>query len=438
MSQLLKTLNEQRGAKLTEAQSITDKASEEKRGFSDEERNKLKGLNTEIEKFNEDITEEARMIANLSQKGPDLSEQEKRDKAQFDFAKLLNHLHRSAKGTSVTPLDGIEAEMVQEGEKEAREIGIQTGGIHLPRLMVRGEQRDVTATGTTSTAGDQGGMTVQTDKRGLLDDFFNASVISGLGATRLEGLTGNLDLPRLVAGTDPAKKAENATSDEVSPTTAMLQLSPNRLPAHIDISEQLLKQSSVAIESLLRSHLTSQMSAVREKAFWHGGGTNEPTGIAGTSGIGSVAGGTDGAAPTYAHMLELEEAVDAQNANMGSLAYASNGQIRKKLKQTLENTSGTDRGWILRDGSINGYDAEFTNAISRTLTKGSSGAVASAIFYGNFADFVEAYWGGISLELVRDKTNAISGLYTLVANCYYDGGVVRPKSFAAMLDALGA
>jgi len=26
----------------------------------------------------------------------------------------------------------------------------------------------------------------------------------------------------------------------------------------------------------------------------------------------------------------------------------------------------------------------------------------------------------------------------LVANTYYDGGVRRPKSFAAMLDALGA
>ena len=45
---------------------------------------------------------------------------------------------------------------------------------------------------------------------------------------------------------------------------------------------------------------------------------------------------------------------------------------------------------------------------------------------------------GVSLEMIRDKTNAISGLYTLVASTYYDGGVVRPKSFAAMLDALGA
>jgi hypothetical protein len=77
----------------------------------------------------------------------------------------------------------------------------------------------------------------------------------------------------------------------------------------------------------------------------------------------------------------------------------------------------------------------FSNAISRTLTKGSSGAVCSAIFFGNFRDYIVGYWGGLALELIRDSANAKLGLYTLVANTYYDGGVVRPKSFAAMLDA---
>jgi HK97 family phage major capsid protein len=366
-----------------------------------------------------------------------LTRQESRDVASFDFSKILNHLHRSAKG-GMSNIDGVELEMVQEGEREARSAGIQTGGLVLPRLLVRRENRDMTATGTTTTSLDQGGMVIATEKRGLLDDFFNASVMRGLGSTVLEGLKDNLDIPRITAGTTPTKKAENAAADEVSPLTAMLSLTPNRLPAYIDISERLLNQSSVAIQAILSGHLTAQMGAVREAAFWHGGGTNEAYGIAGTSGIGSVAGGTNGLAATYAHMLSLEEAVDASNALLGNLAYASNGQIRKKLKGTLENTAATDNGWILgKDGMVNGYNAAFTNAISRTLTKGNQ-SLSSAIFFGNFADFYEAYWGGISLEMVRDKTNAISGLYTLVASTYYSGGVVRPKSFAAMLDALGA
>jgi len=426
----IKQLNEQRGAKLKEAAALsTDKA---------EDRSKIVALHSEIEGIDQAIILEARQLELLGQKPIALSNGEKRDIDAFDFNKLLNHLHRSAKGQP-TRIEGIEAELIVEGEKEARSAGIQTGGIVLPRLLVRRnpERRDLTATGTTTVTGDQGGMTIATTKAGILDDFFNASVLRQAGATVLEGLTGNLDIPRIVAGTAPAKKAENAAADEVTPTTAMLSLNPNRLPAFIDISERLLMQSSSAIEAVVRRHLAAQMTAVQEAAFFHGGGTDEANGIVGTTGIGDVAGGTNGAAPTLAHLIELETDVDTQNALLGNLRYISNGQIRGKLKQTPKVASTDSKMLLDSDGLLNGYSPLFTNAVSRTLTKGSS-SVASAIFFGNFADYYIGYWSGISLEMIRDSANAKLGLYTLVAAAYYDGGIVRPKSFSAMLDALGA
>ena len=439
MANKLKELNEKLGAKKLEARNLIIAAETAKRELTTEERSKITGLQNECDAIGEQVQIEARQMALESQQGPKASEQERRDIARFDFSKLLNHMHRSAKGIAVQALDGIEAEMVQEGDREARASGVQSGGLMLPRVLVRSEKRDITATGTTSVTGDQGGMTIATQKAGLLDDFFNASVIRAAGATVLEGLTGNLDIPRIVAGTAAAGKAENAAADEVTHTTAMLSMSPNRLPAFIDISEQLLKQSSSAIEQILRRHLTSQMLATQEAAFFHGTGTNEANGIAGTSGIGSVAGGTNGLAPAWSHIVGLETAVDTSNALLGRLAYVSNGQIRGKLKQTPV-VASTDSRMLLDVGgtAINGYNAHFTNAVSRTLTKGSSSGVCSAIFFGNFADYFVGYWSGISLELVRDAAYAKNGLYALVASAYYDGGVVRPKSFAAMLDALGA
>lgn len=434
----LKQLQEKRGSLNKQIRETIDLATvTESRSLNAEEATKIEDIESEINQIDQTIHAEMRQIARESQNAPQLSEREERDVAKFDFAKVLNHLHRSAKGAA-TLIDGLEAELIKEGEREARAAGVQAGGILLPRMLVRRESRDMTATGTTSVAGDQGGMTIATEKRGLLDDFFNASIMSSLGSTRFEGLQGNLDLPRILAGTDPAGKAENASSDEVSPTTAMLSLTPKRLPAYIDISERLLMQSSTVVQAFLSNHLATQMTAVREKAFFHGGGTNEAQGIAGTAGIGSVAGGTNGAAPLWTHLVQLEEKVDAVNALLGSLHYATNGQIRRKLKETPRQASGVEGNFLMgTDGNVNGYTTGFTNAISRTLTKGTS-SVASAIFFGNFADYIEAYWGGVSLEMVRDKTNAITGLYTLVASVYYDGGVVRPKSFAAMLDALGA
>lgn len=432
----LKQLQEKRGSLMKQVRETLDLANTEARALTADEQTKLTSLEGEIDGVDSTLQAEMRQLARESQNAPQLSQKEEREVGNFDFARILNHLHRSAKG-AVTALDGFEAEMIQEGEREARAAGVQAGGILLPRMVVRRENRDITATGGTN--GDQGGLTIATEKRGLLDDFFNASIMSSLGSTRFEGLQGNLDLPRILAGTAASGKAENAAADEVSPTFAMLSLSPKRLPAYIDISERLLMQSSSVVQAFLSNHLSTQMGAVREAAFFHGSGTNDAAGIAGTAGIGSVAGGAAGAAPLWTHLVQLEEKVDAVNALLGSLHYATNGQIRRKLKETPRQASGVEGNFLLNSGTeINGYTTGFTNAISRTLTKGGSGAVCSAIFFGNFADYIEAYWGGVSLEMVRDKTNAISGLYTLVASVYYDGGVVRPKSFAAMLDALGA
>ena len=431
----LKELQEKRGSLMKQVREILDFVGTQQRSLTPDEETKIRAMEVDIDGLTASIDAEVRQMQRegAARSTPVLNAGEQRDVNTFDFNKVLNHLYRSAKG-GATVIDGIEAEMIREGETEARSAGISAGGILLPRLLVRRENRDMTATGSS---GGEGGNTIQVEKRGLLDDFFNSSVMRLAGATVLEGLTGNLDLPRLIAGTAAAGKAENGASDEVSPTTAMLQLTPKRLPAYIDISERLLLQSSVAIETILRGHLATQMGATQEAAFFHGSGTNEANGIAGTSGIGSVAGGTNGLAPSLANLIALETAVDTSNALLGNLSYVSNGQIRGKLKGTPKVSSTDSRMLLDSDGLVNGYTPYFTNAVSRTLTKGTS-SVASAIFFGNFADYVVGYWGGVSLEMVRDKTNAISGIYSLVASTYYDGGVVRPKSFAAQLDALGA
>lgn len=443
MSVRLKTLQEQRGAKVKELDAIFASARKENRSLSADEGTKYDGFEAEVRSLDADIVRELKHDNITRGNSTNLSKQEERDLGKFDYARLMNNLHRQARGALTSPLDGIEAEMVAEGEREARAAGVEINGVALPRLLVRRggiERRDVSATGTTTTTLDQGGMTIATNKAGLLDDFYNASILRAAGATVLEGLVGNLDIPRLTADTTkPLKKTENASAGEYTPLTAMLSLTPNRLPAFIDVGEQLLKQSSSAIEAILRSTLVNEMAAVQEAAFFHGGGTSEANGIAGTSGIGDVAGGTNGAAPTWAHMVGLETAVDTSNALLGNLHYLSNGQIRGKLKQTPV-VASTDSRMILdsNSGSINGYSPYFSNAVSRTLTKAASGAVCSAIFFGNVSDYWIAYWGGIQLEMIRDSATAKVGQYCLVASTYYDGGVVRPKSFAAMLDALGA
>jgi HK97 family phage major capsid protein len=428
----LKTLNESRGAKLKELDAIRNAAKD--RAFTDEERSKFDGLATEIETINGDVQREMRAESENFRKAPDLSKGDERSVERFSMKNLLNHMDRVSRGQH-SVLDGAEAEFIAEGQKEAREAGIQLKGIGLPQVLLRrAELRDMGV--TTGTTAQYGGELVATDKSGLLDDFYKKSVMISGGATVLNGLVGNLSLPRYVKATNPAGKAENAAADELSPTVTEVTLTPKRLPAVIDISDQLLLQSNVALMTFLQRALRKQLSSVQEIAFWHGSGTAEAKGVAGVSGIGSVVGGTNGAAPDWADIIDLETAVAIDDADVGSLHYVTNAAIRGKLKKTLVTATYGDR-MVWSGNDLNGYMPLVTNAVKSTLTKGGSSA-CSAIFFGNLSDYVVGCWGGLNLEIIRDKTLTTQGQRALVANLYYDGNVLRAESFAAMLDALAA
>ena len=429
----LKQLQEKRGSLVKQAREVLDKASTEERALTADEQTQIGNIEKEADAIGATIDTEMRQLARESKGAPTLSTQEQRDVNTFDLGKVLRSLNQGGSGS---PLDGIEAEMILEGEKEAREAGLGVNGIALPQILLTGkETRAAMVAGTDAN----GGELIETAKRGLLGDFYNSSVLEQAGALVLNGLQGNLDLPRYTKGTDPVKKAENAAAGESGGTFASLSLSPKRLPAYIDISDQLLLQSPGVLEAFIGGQLRNQLNSVKETAFFHGGGTLEPTGIAATSGIGSVVGGTNGAAPTWAHLVKLWSAVAGDNADIGALSYFMNTATIGKLLQTPK-VSSTDSVMVLNDlaAGVLGRPVRASNSVSSTLTKGTESGTASAIFYGNANDFVVGYWGGVMLEMVRDTTGAKAGQRTLVANTYYDAGVLRPQSFAAMLDALPA
>ena len=436
----LKLLQETRGGLVKQAREILDAASTDKRGLTVDEQNKLAGIEGEINGLDVTIEAEIRQIAREANAAPNFSAQEQREISKFSLGKVIREIDRSFRGQQ-SRIDGIEAEMIQEGEKEARSAGLNVTGITLPSMLLKsGKENRATLSVTGGTSDQYGGVLVATGKAGILGDFYDQGVLEASGALVLTGLVNNLDIPRHVKGSAPAKKTENEAAGDVGGTFTDLNLSPKRLSGFVEISDRLLMQSNENVETVVGNELNRYLAAVKEKAFFHGTGTDEPTGIAATNGIGSVVGGTNGAAPDWADIVDLETAVAIDNALEGSVRYFTNAKVRGKLKKTL-NTSSTDsvKIWDTRtpEAPLNGYAASVTNAIRSDLTKGNQ-SLSSAIFFGNAADFVIGYWGGIMLEMTRDSTDAKAGKRTLVANTYYDAGVRRAESFSAMLDALTA
>ena len=429
MSLKLKELSENKGAKLNEAKAIFNAAETEKRDLTADEVKKAEAIHNEIDSIDKQIMVTARQVSIESARPINLSTGEQKDMSRFDIGKVLRAMKDGR------PLEGVEREVVDEGEREAQACGIESRGFMLPRAYVKRQPRNaMTATGGTNL--QEGGLTIETEKAGFFDAFYNSLVLRDAGAMVMEGLTGNLDLPRYIADSDPAHKAENAVADENSPEVGQLELRPKRLPAFIDLSDQLIRQSATNIEAWVRRNISSQMAAVMEKALINGaGGATVPRGILNTVGIGAVVGGTNGADPDWADIIDLETAVANLDADVGNVHYLANAKVRGKLKQTVR-VASTDSRFIWDNADLNGYTPLVTNAVPSNLTKGSATAICSAIIFGNFQDLVTAFWGGMSIELMRDVTSAKAGKSVLVINSYYDGGVVRPASFAAMKDAL--
>jgi HK97 family phage major capsid protein len=313
----------------------------------------------------------------------------------------------------------------------ADKVGKKAQGIYLPMDVMA---RDLTA-GTNSA----GGYTVGTDMMGgsFIDLLRNRMMVMQMGARLMTGLNGNVAIPRQSGGATAYWVAENGAITESGQTFDQVTMSPKTIGALTDISRRLLLQSSVDVEALVRDDLASTIALALDLAAINGSGSsNQPTGILNTSGIGDVAGGTNGLAPTFAHMVELETDVATANADIGALGYLTNAKVRGKLKQT-EKASST--GQFVWDGNgVNGYNAMVSNQVPSTLDKGTSTGVCSAIIFGNWNDLIIGQWGAGIDVMVDPYTGGAAGTVRVRAMQDVDIAVRHAASFSAMQDALTA
>ncbi|MCP4228736.1 MAG: phage major capsid protein, partial [bacterium] len=266
-------------------------------------------------------------------------------------------------------------------------------------------------------------------------------IVRQAGARILDGLVGNVAIPKKTAGASVYWVAEDLTGPtESEPTFGTVSLSPKCVGTFSDMTRSMLLQSTPAIEELVRQDLAASVALGIDLGALHGtGANNQPTGVAATSGIGSVAGGTNGLAPTESHIIDLETEVAVDNADLGNLAYITNAKVRGKLQKTAVESGDALRVWDRHSPGtpLNGYKAHVTNQVSSALDKGTSTGVCSGIFFGNWADMIIGMWG--ALDILADPfTFSAAGGLRVRALQDVDIAVRHAESFAAMLDALTA
>ena len=281
----------------------------------------------------------------------------------------------------------------------------------------------------TAGTNNAGGYGVQTNVNSYIQYLWNKTFMSQLGIVPMTGLTGNYSAPKEGAVTG-AWLTETGTASDEQPTLDQLLLTPKRLAVFIKVSKTLAIQSPDVADAMVMDMLMNAQATLLEKAVAKGGGTNEPTGIISTTGIGNVAMGTNGGAPTYAKIVDLIKTVSAANA--AGTGFLTTPTIASKLLVT-EQFTGTNGVPVNQNNTIAGYKLVASNNAPSGLTKGSS-SDCHAIIFGDFSKVKVAQWGG--LDLVIDPFSlAESNLNKVIVNAYYDIGLEQAGAFAAIKDA---
>ncbi len=335
---------------------------------------------------------------------------------------LINAIRSAQTGR----FDGFEREV---SEELAKRYGKEPRGFYVPQSIFK---RDLTV--GTNTAG---GFLKPTDHLGgeFIDALRANLVTSSLGARMMQGLSGDVAIPALNAKTAVGFVAENnAPGSEGAPTFRQVTMSPKTLVQYVDISRKLSMQSDPSVEQIIRDDMTRQFAAKIDEVAIEGGGSNEPTGITQTSGIGSVAIGTNGGAVTYAALVDLEKEVAIDNALGGSLAYLTNPKVVGEMRQISRQASGVEGNFILNDtNTLLGYPVASTTLVPSDLTKGTSSGVCSAVIFGNFSDLMIGMFGGLDV-LVDPYTGSSTGATRIAMYQDVDVAVRHAESFAAILD----
>jgi len=276
-------------------------------------------------------------------------------------------------------------------------------------------------------------------------------VMLNLGVRTMTGLVGDVAIPRRsgVASTYYLSTETTAITQSES-TFDQVTLSPKNLAALSKYSRQTLLQATPGIEDLVRRDLTDGINLGIDLGILNGSGSaGQPTGILNTSGIGSVALGTNGGAITVNSLVDLEEQVLIDNGavNRDAIAYVTNAKVLAELKKLRAGGSTTtDGAYLVNDqldaigrggtpATVNGYPLYVTNQVPSNLTKGTSSGVCSAVLMGDFSQAMVGFYGnGIEIVVGEDSDDFSKALTSVRAIVSYDVAVRHAESFAAILD----
>lgn len=295
----------------------------------------------------------------------------------------------------------------------ADNLGRDAKGLFVPMEVQR-------AMGTAASTGiTDAGTLVGTDHmdNAFIDALCGESILGQLGANFMDGLVGDVDIPRLDAGASFEWLAEGADASDSDGTLGSVVLTPKTVAGAVPMTRRLLKQNSPSVEMIMRNDLIRGAALAIDLAGIAGTGSNgQPLGIIGQTGVNTqaIADATNHI-PTFAEAVGFETKLSEDHALLGRLSYITTPSINAALK-----TAAKDSGsgiMLVENKMLNGYDIY-----------ASAQVPAGKIIFGNFNDVMIGLWGVLDIT-VDTATLAKSGGLVLRAFQDVDVAVRHAESF---------
>ena len=396
------TLKEERSDIISQLENIKDVATTEERDLTSEENNQVDGLLTEVDNLDAKI-ERAEKMETIKRNAAVVSGVSAKKNNETNNWSLFKAVNEIRNGGGLT---GLEAEMHQEAEREARK-GIQ--GIGIPTMLT--EKRTI----------DQGTSAIAPVSVGAFIDSLQASgLYNRVGIQDLGTVAADTLLP-IAGGSTVDWAAENAAAGDTGADFAKITLSPKRITGVANISNVILAQNGPAAEAAVMRDMGRNMATKIDKAMFSSANvTSAPGCIAETTDILTFTESTTaGGAGMVEDMLTAIQTVANNHGLDGNLSFVNNWAMYSTLKSGAQ-VAQVYPAYV--DDKLMGYPGYFSSHPATV-----SGTSADGIF-GDFSRVYFATFGPSSI-LVDPYTDANSNEVRLVMNNHVDFAVASGASF---------
>jgi HK97 family phage major capsid protein len=415
----LKGVRDDRDFTVTEAQKLNEVAGNTTK--VDELIKRAELLQTEMDGLQVEIEREERIDAlgaeRAAEKPKSFIGMPEKDLRNYRLTRAISALIRR---------DWTGAELEQEASQAvAQQLRREPNGFFVPFDVQeqRFEQRDLdttTGAGAKSTT-FMGGS--------LIDALRNALVLRRAGATFMTGLVGTVQIPKVTSKHQWYWVGEGLAPTESNIAVGQVELTPKTIGAWQEFTRQLLAQTSLDIEMLVRNDIGMMLAEGLDYTALHGdsnANANSPDGLVNIANVATPSGGL-----AWAGVVNLETEVQVANAAGANMAYVTNAKVRGKLKQTAKVTN-TDSVFVWGDEELlNGYPALVSNIVEDNAGVGND---ESYLWFGNWPMLLIGAWGTIDI-LVDPYSQSTTGKTRVIGFMEADIDVRHAQGFGYVTGA---